>query len=258
MSSLSVCIVTKNEENNIEETLNTIAFADEIIIVDSYSSDATIEICKKYTNKIYLHTWEGCGLQKNFALGKATSEWVLLLDADERLSPELQTEIQNALKDPGENSGFIIKFQTFYLGKAIKYGDWYKEQHLRLFKRTKGKIIENYVHFGLKVVGEIGKLNGLINHNSFPNVETILNKANLYSTLGAKDKLKSGQSSGILKAICHGLFTFVRGYILRLGFLDGKYGFMLALSNAEGSYYKYVKLMILETSKQSTKCHIPI
>lgn len=250
MSSISVFIVTYNEEKNIEEALKTVAFADEIIIVDSYSSDATVEICRKYTDKIYLNSWEGCGLQKKLALEKASSEWVLILDADERVSKELQIEIQNVLHNTINNySGFIIPFQTFYLDKAIKYGDWYKEKHLRLFKRTEGEIIPNYVHFGLKVTGIIGKLHGIITHHSFPNMETVLKKTNFYSTLGAKDKLKSGQSSGILKAILHGLFTFIRGYILRLGFLDGKYGFMLAVSNAESSYYKYVKLMLLRVQQ---------
>ena len=243
MTTLSVCIVTKNEERNIEQALQTVSFADEIIVVDSYSSDNTFNICQKYTNKIFLNTWQGCGIQKKFALEKASCDWVLILDADERLSADLQQEIQNVLETNTKYSGFIIPFQTFYLGKAIKYGDWYNEQHLRLFKRSEGNIIANYVHFGLQVKGKIDTLHNRIFHYSFPNVESILNKINNYSTLGAIDKSHAGKTANIFTAVLHGCFTFIRGYIFKLGFLDGKYGFMLATSNAQGAYYKYIKLM---------------
>ncbi len=245
MTTLSVCIVTKNEEHNIEKTLQAISFVDEIIIVDSYSSDRTIEICKKYTNHIYLNVWQGCGIQKKFVLEKASCEWVLILDADEILSTELQKEIQNVIKNPTEYSGFYIPYQSFYLGKAIKFGDWYNESHLRLFKRIKGEIIPNFAHFGLKVDGKLTYLSNKILHYPFPTIETVLNKLNNYSTLGAKDLLKRGAKSNIVIAILHGLFTFFRGYIFRLGLLDGKYGLILAISNAQGTYYKYIKLMLL-------------
>lgn len=245
MTTLSVCITTKNEEHNIEAALQTVSFAEEIIVVDDYSSDRTVGLCTKYTNKIYLNTWQGCGIQKKFAVEKATQEWVLLLDADERLSVELQREIQGIVKQNLlEYAGYIIPFQSFYLGKAIKFGDWYKEKHLRLFKRIKGSIVPNFVHFGLKVEGKLATLNDRIVHYSFPNLETVLNKINTYSTLGAKDKIQGGGTANIFTAILHGLFAFIRGYIFKLGFLDGKYGFMLAVSNAEGAYYKYLKLML--------------
>lgn len=245
MTTLSVCIVTKNEEHNIEAALQTVSFAEEIIIVDDYSSDRTVVLCTKYTNKIYLNTWQGCGIQKKFAVEKATQEWVLLLDADERLSVELQREIQGIVKQNLlEYAGYIIPFQSFYLGKAIKFGDWYKEKHLRLFKRIKGSIVPNFVHFGLKVEGKLATLSNRIVHYSFPDLETVLNKINTYSTLGAKDKIQSGSTANIFTAVLHGLFAFIRGYIFKLGFLDGKYGFMLAVSNAEGAYYKYLKLML--------------
>jgi glycosyltransferase involved in cell wall biosynthesis len=250
LATLSVCIVTYNEEANIDKTLQAISFADEIVIIDSHSTDNTVEICKKYTNKIFYNQWQGCGIQKKLALEKATMDWVLILDADEILTKNLQQEIQSCLTNPKDYSGFIIPFQTFYLGKQIKFGDWYNETHLRLFKRNCGEITPTHVHFGLKVSGKIGKLQHRIMHYSFPNVETILNKMNHYSSLGATDKFKALKTANIFTALLHGIFTFIRGYILRLGFLDGKYGLMLAISNAEGSYYKYVKLMLCkEVSK---------
>jgi glycosyltransferase involved in cell wall biosynthesis len=245
LATLSVCIVTENEERNIEATLQTVSFANEIIIIDSYSSDRTVEICKKYTDQIYLNTYQGCGIQKKIALEKVTKEWVLILDADERLSVELQQEIQEVINSSTEYSGFIIPFQTFYLGKAIKFGDWYKERHLRLFKRDKGQITAKIVHSSLEVDGKISNLYNYILHYSFPTVERVLHKINDYSTLGAKERLQAGEKANIFTAILHGMFAFLRGYIFKLGFLDGKYGFMLAISNAQGSYYKYIKLMLL-------------
>lgn len=246
MATLSVCIVTKNEEHNIESALQTIKFAEEIIIVDDYSTDCTVGLAAKYTNKIYLNAWQGCGVQKKFALEKATQEWVLILDADERLSVDLQLEIQNIVKQNSfAYAGYYIPFQSFYLGKAIKFGDWFREQHVRLFRRFCGNIVPNFVHFGLLIDGKIGKLNNKIMHYSLPNQETVLSKINAYSSLGAKDKLAQGGTANIFTAIFHGLFAFVRGYIFKLGFLDGKYGFMVAVYNAECSYYKYLKLMLL-------------
>lgn len=209
---------------------------------------------------------------KSFALTKATSEWVLILDADERLSLELQAEIlyiiqpnlkqikqenqynnllpnnlqnNNIIEHHNKYSGFEIPFKTFYLNKFLKYGNCYHEKHLRLFKRNKAKIIPNYVHFGLKVDGKIGKLNNYIYHYSFPTIEKMLYKINNYSTLGALDQKLAKKHAGILTAIFHGLFAFFRSYILKIGFLDGKYGFMFAVYNAEISYYKYIKLMQL-------------
>lgn len=245
--SLSICIVTYNEELCIEDTLKTIAFADEIIIVDSYSLDKTIDICKKYTDKIYSNAWVGCGFQKDFALKHATCEWVLILDADERLSEELQQEIRSILQSNNINkySGFKIPFKTFFLGKFLRYGNCLYETHLRLFKRNNAKIIPNYVHCGLEVAGNIGLLKNYIYHYSFPTIEKMLHKINNYSTLGAQDQQLAGKCAGIFTAIGHGLFAFFRSYVLRLGFLDGKYGFMFAVYNAEGSYYKYIKLMQL-------------
>lgn len=250
MSTLSVCIVTYNEASNIGSTLNTVLFANEIIIIDSNSSDNTVDICKKYTNAVYSNAWEGCGIQKQLALSKANCEWVLILDADEKLSLELQQEIQNIIKSDNEYAGFLIPFRTFYLNQELKYGSCYKEKHLRLFRRQNGNIVPNYVHFGLEVKGKIGKLNGTILHYSFPNIDKALNKMNLYSSLGAKDKFKSNKNKpSILCAIFHGLFTFIKCYLLKFGFLDGKLGFIFAITNAEGSYYKYIKWIFIADQK---------
>lgn len=247
MSSISISIITLNEENNIRACLESCKWADEIIIVDSGSTDKTLDIAREYTDKIYSNTYDGCGPQKKWAYDKTTCDWVLILDADERLTLELQKEIQFIINSDTKFSGFEIPFQSFYLGKKIRFGDWIGEKHLRLIKRTKSDITPRLVHFGIAVDGKIGKLKNKILHYSFPRLETVIKKMDNYSTLGAAHKLSQKKSASIFTAILHGLFAFVRGYFFKLGFLDGKYGFMLALSNAEGSYYKYAKLNLLRS-----------
>jgi hypothetical protein len=171
----------------------------------------------------------------------ATSEWALMLDADERLTKELQLEIQNTLQNP-KYDAYSIPFQTYYCGKAIRFGDWLNERHVRLIKKDKNAIVPRIVHFRINTFGTIGKLKNKILHYSFPTLDKVIEKMNSYSTSGAQHKLQQQKTAGLLTALAHGIFAFIRGYILKLGFLDGKEGFMLAISNAEGSYYRYLKL----------------
>jgi hypothetical protein len=168
-----------------------------------------------------------------------------MLDADERITPQLATEIQQVLKESRFN-GYEIPFRSYYCGKQIRFGDWLNEHHLRLFRREKGEIIPRLVHFGVQVQAPLAKLKGHITHYSFPNLASVINKMNNYSSDGAVHQLQIGTKTSIWSAIGHGFFSFVRGYIFKLGFLDGRHGFMLAISNAQGSYYKYLKLLELQ------------
>lgn len=247
MKTISVCVVTKNEAHNIEACLSSVAWADEIVIIDSESTDNTVELCKRFTSKITIMPWMGCGPQREKIYAQATSDWVMFLDADERVTPELAIEIQNIIQN-GTCNGYEIPFNSYYCGKQIRFGDWINEKHLRLLKRNQCAIIPRLVHFGIKVSGKIGKLRGKIIHYSFPNVTTVINKMHSYSTAGALHNLQAGKTTSFGKAIGHGLFAFVRGYLLRFGFLDGRHGFMLAVSNAEGAYYKYVKLLEMQNN----------
>lgn len=237
MKTISICVLTKNEAHNIESCLNSVSWADEIIIIDSESTDNTVELCKKFTDKIVVTPWQGCGPQRQQIFAMATCDWVLLLDADERVTPELALEIQHIIQH-GSCNGYEIPFNSYYCGKHIKFGDWLNEKHLRLLKRSQSTIIPRLVHFGVKVAGKIGKLRGRINHYSFPNINTVINKMHSYSSAGAMHYFQQGRTTSFGSAVGHGIFAFLRGYILRLGFLDGRHGFMLAVSNAEGSYYK--------------------
>jgi glycosyltransferase involved in cell wall biosynthesis len=244
MSTISICVVTKNEAHNITACLESVAWADEIIVIDSESTDNTVELCKHFTNKITIMPWLGCGPQREKIFAMATCEWVLLLDADERVTPELAKEIQHTIKH-GRYNGYEIPFSSYYCGKRIRFGDWMNEKHLRLLKRTQSAIIPRLIHFGIKVTGPTGRLKNKIIHYSFPNITTVINKMHSYSTAGAMHNFNNGKTTSFGSAVGHGIFAFLRGYIFRLGFLDGRYGFMLAVSNAEGSYYKYLKLLEL-------------
>ncbi len=247
---LSVIIITKNEEANIRNCLESVKWADEIIVVDSGSTDKTVEICKEYTDQITVTNFPGFGAQKNRALAIAKGDWVLSMDADEVLSPELQKEIQTVVTANLDQDAYNIRRNSSYCGKVIKWGDWRNEKSTRLFKRSKGKFSDDLVHEKLIFDGLTADLKAPMLHNAFTNFEQVLHKMNFYSTLGAKVKLKEGKKGGLIRALIHAGWTFGRGFGLRFGFLDGFHGFMLALSNAEGTYYKYIKLGLLTPPKK--------
>lgn len=253
MPSLSVIIITKNEAKNILACLESVKWADEIIIFDSGSTDNTVELCTKYTTKIFQTDWPGYGLQKNRALNAATSDWVLSIDADEIVTAELQAEIQQLLSSEPPHVAYRILRLSKYCEKYLYYGDWKNDYCVRLFKRQAAYFKEVAVHESLMVEGKTGTLNNRLLHNSFNNLEDVLQKVNEYSTLGANLHLRQKKTASLRKAILRGLWTFVRSYVLKLGFLDGREGFMLAFSNAEGCYYRYLKLMYLQTDLEPVK-----
>jgi glycosyltransferase involved in cell wall biosynthesis len=243
--SISVIIITKNEAFRIEECLQSVRWADEIIVFDSGSTDNTVEICRRYTDKVLVTDWPGYGAQKQRALQQATGDWVLSIDADERVTPLLKEEILTTLPTTPMDA-FEIKFCSEYCGKNIRFGDWLNDKQVVLFKRTKGEFVSLLVHERIEIQGRIGKMTGRIHHLAFQNLEMVLRKMNDYSTWSAAQKKIQGKKGGLLQAITHGLWAFVRGYFLRFGFLDGREGFLLAVSNAEGTYYRYLKLMYLQ------------
>lgn len=251
MPTLSVVVITKNEAKTIAACLESVAWADEIIVLDSGSEDGTPQICRDYSPKVKVWEtdWPGYGIQKQRALEKATGDWVLSLDADERVMPELGVAIQALLKlplkeiVPTEPVAFKIRFYTEYCGYLLRFGVCNPEYRSVLFRRGYANFSSLQVHEGVKVQGKIAALPGYILHRSFANLESVITKMNTYSTLSAAQKKAAGKKGGLGVAMGHGLFSFIRGYILKLGFLDGKAGFMFAFSNAEGSYYRYLKMM---------------
>jgi len=243
--TLSVIIVTKNEAHNIVECLKSVHFANEIIIFDCGSTDNTLEIAKKFTPHVYItEDWPGDGPQKIRALNKTTCDWVLCLDADERVSEKLKHEIISKLENPCAN-GYDIPFISAYCGKYIHFGDWRGESHIRLFNKSTGTITNDVVHCHIDIQGNIGKLANPIYHHPFHKLEHLLHKLNDYSSGIAKSKFSQGKKANLFTIFSHSIWTFIRGYFLKLGFLDGKEGLFLAISNAQGTYYRYLKLMYL-------------
>jgi glycosyltransferase involved in cell wall biosynthesis len=204
-----------------------------------------VEICRRYTDQVFETDWPGFGIQKNRALQKASGEWVLSLDADERVTTALAEEIRSQLPTT-EAIGFQIPFKSSYLGRFMEYGDWRNESHLRLFRREFGRFTNASVHEGLLVDGMVESLQWPIEHYPCKDIEEVLDKVNRYSSAGAEMKFSQGQTASIGKALFHALWTFFKGYIFKAGFLDGREGLLLAISNAEGCFYRYVKLIYLQ------------
>ncbi|MDM8560660.1 glycosyltransferase family 2 protein [Candidatus Parabeggiatoa sp. HSG14] len=247
MPLLSVIIITKNEENHISECLNSVAWCDEIIVVDSGSTDNTVTLCRSFTDKVFVtKDWLGFGVQKNRALVKATGKWILSIDADERITPALQQEIKSVIAD-STDCAFRIPRQSRYCGRWIKHSGWSPDYVLRLFRSGCASFTDDLVHERVQVLsGEIGTLSTPLLHYSFNSLEEVLEKVNTYSSASAEMQHAKGKKSSLTKAIFHGLWAFIRTYLLQAGFLEGREGFMLAVSNAEGTYYRYLKLMYLQ------------
>ena len=243
---LSVIIITKNEAENIRACLESVAWANEIVVVDSGSSDATVEICRNLGAQVYVHDWPGFGTQKNRALGYATHDWVFSIDADERVTPELRAAIETVLHDEADTRvAYRISRLSSYCGRFMRHSGWYPDYIVRLFRSDAARFSDDLVHERLLVEGPIGQLGGELLHYAFADADEVLQKVNHYSSAGAAMLQRRGRQATLAGAVLRGLWSFIRSYFLRVGFLDGREGFMLAVSNAEGTYYRYVKLMLL-------------
>lgn len=242
---LTVIIITKNEESHISLCLESVKWADEIIVLDSGSTDKTISICKKFTPHVFETDWQGFGIQKQRALEKASFDWVLSLDADEIITAELRAEIETAMQST-KYSGYKIPFLSNYCGKQIKHAGWYPNYHLRLFRRSESEFTTDVVHENVKVKGEIGFLKSPVLHDSYADLNEVLIKVNNYSSLNAQKLFERGEKSSLSKAIFRALWKFFQTYFVKTAFLDGQHGLMLAISSAEGVYYKYLKLLELQ------------
>lgn len=241
MSKLSVIIITKNEEANIRACLESVAWADEIVVVDSGSSDATVDICTEFGALVHVHDWPGFGAQKNRALGYAKNDWVFSIDADERVTPELRTEIEAALTIPLAEAYEIPRLSSF-CGRFMLHSGWQPDYVLRLFRREMGSFSDALVHESVQTQGRIAHLRQPLIHFSYRDFDDVLSKLNNYSSAASEMLQRRGKKGSLAQAVLHGLWAFIRTYILRAGFLDGREGFMLAVMNAENSYYRYIKL----------------
>lgn len=244
--SLSVTLITRNESGNIADCLRSVAFADEWIVVDSGSTDGTREIAESLGARVVVaEDWPGFGPQKNRALALARGEWVLSLDADERVTPELARQIQAIVAGQGTATGYQLSRLSRFCGQWMRHGDWYPDRVLRLFRRTSGRFTDDQVHERLVVDGPTARLQGHLLHETMPSLDDAIDKMNRYSRGRALDKVGHGQRGGLGAALSHGVWAFLRSYVLRRGFLDGRLGFVLAVYIAEGTYYRYLKMGLL-------------
>ncbi|HRD71295.1 MAG TPA: glycosyltransferase family 2 protein [Legionella sp.] len=238
---LSVIIIAKNEALSIKRCLQSVSFADEIIVLDSGSTDDTVAIAKQFTNHVYTTDWPGYGVQKQRALLKATGDWVLNLDADETVSPELQRIIKEAMAS-GEAEAYRVAIQMVFYNQVLKYSASPK-RHIRLFKRANAAYSTDIVHekIILPPGTRIGKIKEAIRHHSFQDISHVLYKLNKYSSYSAKTRIEMHKKTGFIRTCISTGWMFGRCFILQRGFLDGKLGFLFALFSAQGTFYRGMK-----------------
>ena len=247
MVTISVTVITKNEAANIRRCLESVKWADEIIIFDSGSTDETLQICKLYTDKIWQTDWPGYGKQKQRALEQTTCDWVLSIDADEVVTEKLRQEIQQAIQKNDCNGYKLIRDLVFH-GKRIRFANA-TNKILRLVRRDKAYFTSDMVHESLVVDGSIEILKGVLLHYSLSSATEMLKKMNYYTDISAQQKLKKGKRGGVWCGVLKALWMFFRVYVLNGGFMDGRAGLVLAVGFAEGAFYRYVKLYYLRGGK---------
>jgi glycosyltransferase involved in cell wall biosynthesis len=247
---VSVAIITKNEEDNIGDCLESVKWADEIIVVDSGSDDGTADICEGYGVRFYTEPWKGFSAQKNSAIEKATKDWILSLDADERVTPELREEITALCESGTAKNGYFIPRKNFFLGRWIRHCGWYPDYTLRLIKRGKGSFGEREVHESLSVRGDTGHLKHPMEHYTYKTISDYLKRLDRYSTLAARELQKEKKRYGIHHIVFRPLYTFFHMYVIRLGFLDGYFGLMLSILYSFYTFSKYIKLQEFQVTEQ--------
>ncbi len=255
MPTLSVILITRNEEANLADCFASLeGIAQQIVVVDTNSSDRTLEIAKNHGALISQPPdWPGFGPQKNRALDLATGDWILSLDADERLTPALKSEILTAIHHSAHVDCFAIPRLSWYCGRFIRHSGWNPDYVDRLFKRGTATFSDDLVHERLLPHGQVAKLKNPMLHYSFMNYSQVLQKIDRYSSASAEQAFAMGKTSNPLKAVLHGAWSFLRTYFLRAGFLDGPQGFALAISNGQGTYYRYIKLWHLHQEARNPK-----
>jgi glycosyltransferase involved in cell wall biosynthesis len=252
MPEISAIVITQNEASNIGACLDSLAFCDERIVVDSGSTDATVDIARQKGARVEFHQWQGYGPQKNYALSLAKSDWVISIDADERVTPELAAAIKDAIARADVDAWEFPRRSSF-CGRLMRHSGWYPDYVLRLFRRDKARFDNEVVHERVVCTGAIKRLQQPLLHYPVHRLEDAISRVDRYSTDKAKVLAAEGRGVNFFTGIGHGLFSFFRAYVLQAGFLDGAEGFLLAVANAEGSYYRYMKLWLIVRERDRLK-----
>ena len=238
--TISAILIAKDEQHNIAECLETLAFCDEIVLVDSGSSDETAEIAESLGAKVHRAAdWQGFGIQKQRALDLATCDWVLSIDADERVSAALRREIEAAIRVPGP-SAYLINRLSWFLGRPMRHGGWYPDRVLRLARRDKARFTPAAVHEEMLADGKVRRLEETLTHYSYRSIDDVLGKMRLYARCSADERRRKGASGGLATALGRGLFAFVKVYIFQAGFLDGGRGLVAAIYRAQETFWRYL------------------
>lgn len=238
---ISATIITLNEEKNIRECLESLSWADEIVVLDSESQDRTVELARGYTDSVFVEPWTGQGPHKNRALDLAQGPWIFSIDADERVTPELAREIRNVVKGASHNA-YALRRKNMYRGQWIRHGGWWPDRVTRLFRKGDARFNDEVIHDTLETKGPIGKLKEPLIHHSFEDAGSFLERASRYSTHQAEMMHRNGRRSSLLTAFSHASFECLNTYLFRRGFLDGSAGLLIAISNGIGTFYKYMIL----------------
>jgi len=255
MVKISVCMITFNNTRTVEKALKSVLpWAHEIIVVDSFSTDNTPDIVKKYTNNFEQRQWPGHMDQYNHCISKAKNNWVIFIDADEEISSELAREImQSTETESGKYDGYIIHRRTFYLGRWIMHGGWVPDYEIRLFKKSKGAF-EGGLHAKVIVQGKVGTLNHFYFHYNYKDIADQIDTINNYSDTAARDMIAEGRKFNFIDLIFRPPFRFIKEYLVKRGFMDGMPGFVIAISTVYYVFIKYAKLWELQKDlKESNK-----
>ena len=243
MAAVSVVVITKNEEKNIRDALSSASFADEIIVLDSFSTDGTVDICREFTDRVFQENWRGFSGQKQRAVELARNDWVFVLDADERITPALAEEIKKLMEAGPERPGYYCPRRNHFMGREIRHGGWYPDYSVRLFDKKRGRFKERAVHEAVRLDGVAGYLKNPMLHFTYDSVSDYILRADKYSTLAAQEMHKEGRRAKTSDLFLRPHMTFIRMYLLKRGFMDGVHGLLLAGLYSYYTFSKYAKLM---------------
>jgi glycosyltransferase involved in cell wall biosynthesis len=239
MPSLSVIIICRDEADQIARCLESVRFADEIVVLDSGSTDGTTDVARRHTPHVFHQPWLGFGPQKNAAIDRCTGEWVLAIDCDEHVDPTLADAVRTAIAGASGHAGFRVRRRSTLLGRPVRFGDWMRDRPLRLFRRDAGRFSDDAVHERLLLQGSEGLLPGILHHHPFQSLHAMVETMNRYSDLSADMPGRTGSPPAV--ALLRAIGAFVRGYVLKGGFLDGAAGLLVAVGTAEGTFWRHVK-----------------
>ena len=255
---VSVIVTTYNEEANIAGCLESVGWADEVLLVDSYSTDRTLEIAAGFDVKVLQREYFGSAAQKNWSIDRVSHEWVLIIDADERVPLPLATEILRTLSEPQQVNGFYIRRENIFIGEVVRHSGWSTDKVVRLFRRGKGRYPNRRVHADLEIEGAVPVLRNPFTHHTFRSFDQYFPKFLNYAEWGAAQAFRDGRKAGITELAGRPIWRFLRTYIMQLGILDGKHGLVLCMLQSFGVFLKYARLWEYNIrSQRGEAVHLP-